>query len=128
MSIREEIRVPGRPELSHSADAVVARGLVFVAGILPVDGAGLLVGANDVVSQARYVFVELARILAAAGSSLAEVARVNVFLTDVDDRARIDPLRQEAFGGSRPASTLVQVSGLAVSGANIEVDAVAVIS
>jgi 2-iminobutanoate/2-iminopropanoate deaminase len=125
---REQIRVSGRPELSHSADAVRARDLVFVAGILPVDAQGTLVGADDVVAQARYVFRELARILAAAGSSLAGVARMNVFLTDVQDRARINPVRREAFGGARPASTLVEVSGLAIPGAKIEVDAVAVVT
>ena len=128
MSVREQIHVPGRPELSHSADAVRTEDLVFVAGILPVDSERTLVGGDDVVLQARYVFGELERILAAGGSSLADVARVNLFLTDVDDRALINPVRQEVFGGARPASTLVEVSGLAISGAKIEVDAVAVVS
>lgn len=125
MMLREEIRVRGRPELSHSTDAVRAGELVFVAGILPVDVAGDLVG-EDVVAQARFVFGELGRILEAAGCSFADVVRVTVFLTDVDDRPGINPIRQEVFGSARPASTLVEVSGLAVPGARIEVDAVAV--
>ena len=53
MSAREDVRVSGRPELSHSADAVRAGGYVFVAGILPVDASGALVGGDDVVAQAR---------------------------------------------------------------------------
>ena len=40
MSARLELRIPGRPELAHSADAVRAGSLVFVAGILPVDVEG----------------------------------------------------------------------------------------
>lgn len=127
MMLREEIRVPGRPELSHSADAVRAGELVFVAGILPVDGKGDLVDDDDVIAQARFVFGELGRILEAAGCSFADVVRVTVFLTDVDDRPKINPIRQEVFGSTRPASTLVEVSGLAVPGAGIEVDAVAVL-
>ena len=71
MSTREEVRVPGRPELSHAADAVRAAGYVFVAGILPVDASGGLVGEGDVVSQARFVFGELDRILAAQGAPSA---------------------------------------------------------
>ena len=128
MTTREDVRVPGRPELSHSADAVRAGGFVFVAGILPVDASGELVGGDDVVAQARFVFGELDRILAAAGSSPGDVTKVSVFLTDVHDRPGINPVRQETFGTARPASTLVEVSGLAVPGAKIEVDAIAAVS
>jgi enamine deaminase RidA (YjgF/YER057c/UK114 family) len=127
VSTREDVRVPGRPELSHSADAVRAGGYVFVAGILPVDAAGRLVGDGDPVAQARFVFGELGRILAAAGCSPPDVTKVSVFLIDVRDRPRINPVRQELFGAARPASTLVQVSGLAVPGAKIEVDAIAAV-
>ena len=66
--------------------------------------------------------------LTAGGSSFADVAKVTVFLTDVDDRAKINPVRQEFFGDTRPASTLVEVSALAIPGAKIEVEAVAVVS
>jgi 2-iminobutanoate/2-iminopropanoate deaminase len=124
-SDREEIRVPGRPELSHSADAVRAGAALFVAGILPVDAESRLVGGDDVVEQARFTFGELGRVLAAAGATFADVVKVTVFLTNVDDRPKINPVRQEVFGVARPASTLVEVSGLAVPGALIEVDAVA---
>ena len=124
MSRRNELRVPGRPELSHSADAVRAGDHVFVAGILPVDASGDLVG-GDAVEQAGFVLDELGRILDAAGCTPADVVKVSVYLTDVDDRPRIDALRQAFFGPARPASTLVEVSGLAVPGAKVEIDAVA---
>jgi enamine deaminase RidA (YjgF/YER057c/UK114 family) len=123
---REEIHLPTRPVLSHSADAVRAGGLVFVAGILPVDRDGGLVGANDVVAQAAHVLGQLEEILAAAACTIGDVVKVTVFLTDVADRPLVNPVRQEVFGETRPASTLVEVSGLAVPGARIEVDAIAV--
>ena len=128
MSTREEIRVSGRLELSHSADAVRAGDALFVAGILPVDFEGRLVGGDDVVEQARFVFGELGRILVAAGVAFADVVKVTVFLTDVDDRPKINPVRQHVFGTARPASTLVEVSGLAIPGALIEVDAIAALA
>ena len=127
MSRREEIRVPGRPELSHAADAVRANDTVFVAGILPVDPEGRLVGGDDTVAQARFVLEELGRILGAAGCAARDVVKVSVYLTAVDDRPRINPLRQAFFGDARPASTLVEVSGLAILGAKVEIDAVAVV-
>ena len=126
---REEIRAAGQAEpISHYTDAVRAEGpLLFVSGVVPVDGAGRLVGGDDVVAQARQVFSNLGSVLAAGGATLADVVKVTVFLTDVDDRARINVVRQEAFGEARPASTLVEIAGLAIPGARIEVDAVAVV-
>jgi 2-iminobutanoate/2-iminopropanoate deaminase len=125
---REEIRAAGQAEpISHYTDAVRAEGpLLFVSGVVPVDGAGRLVG-GDVVAQARQVFSNLGAVLAAGGATFADVVKVTVFLTDVDDRARINVVRQEAFGEARPASTLVEIAALAIPGARIEVDAVAVV-
>jgi 2-iminobutanoate/2-iminopropanoate deaminase len=126
---REEIRAQGQPEpLSHYTDAVRTEGpLLFVSGVVPVDEAGRLVGGGDVVAQTRQVFANLGAVLAAAGASFGDVVKVTVFLTDIGDRARINPVRQEVFGEARPASTLVEISALAVPGAKIEVEAVAVI-
>ncbi len=126
---REEIRAAGQAEpISHYTDAVRAEGpLLFVSGVVPVDGAGRLVGGDDVVAQARQVFSNLGAVLAAGGATFADVVKVTVFLTDVDDRARINVVRQEAFGEARPASTLVEIAALAIPGARIEVEAVAVV-
>jgi 2-iminobutanoate/2-iminopropanoate deaminase len=125
---REEIRVPGQPEpISHYTDAVRAGDLLFLSGIVPVDAEGRLVGDDDVVEQARQVFRNMGDVLAAAGASFADVVKMTVFQTDVDDRPLINPVRQEAFGETRPASTLVEISRLAIPGARIEVEAVAVL-
>ena len=126
--MREEYRVEGMPEpLSHYTDAVRAGELLFISGVVPVDGKGRLLGGEDVVAQATAVFESLGRVLSAAGAAPGDVAKVTVFLTDVDDRARINPVRQAFFGDARPASTLVEISRLAVPGAMIEVEAVAVV-
>jgi 2-iminobutanoate/2-iminopropanoate deaminase len=123
---REEYRVEGLAEpISHYTDAVRAGDLVFVSGIVAVDANGDLVGGDDVVAQARQVFESIEAILGAAGCSFEDVVKVTIFLTDVDDRPRINPVRQEVFGTTRPASTLVEVSRLAVPGAKIEVEAIA---
>jgi 2-iminobutanoate/2-iminopropanoate deaminase len=129
MSRREEIRVPGLAEpISHFTDAVRAGDLLFISGVVPVDGDGNLVRADDVVEQMRQVFANLAAVLAAAGATFADVVKVNVYLTDIADRPRINPVRQEIFGDVRPASTLVEVSALAVPGAKIEIEAVALLA
>jgi 2-iminobutanoate/2-iminopropanoate deaminase len=126
-SRRQEIRVSGQAEpISHYTDAVRADGpLIFLSGIVPVDAQGRLVGGGDVVAQAEQVFANMRAVLAAAGATFADVVKVTVFLTDVDDRPQINEVREEIFGRTRPASTLVEVARLAVPGAKIEVEAVA---
>ena len=125
---RIEFRVPGQAEpISHFTDAVQAGDLLFVSGVVPVDAERRLVGGDDVVAQARAVFANMGEILAAAGCTFADVVKVTVFLTDVDDRPLVNPVRQEVFGETRPASTLVEVSALVIPGARIEVEAVALV-
>jgi reactive intermediate/imine deaminase len=125
---REEFRVEGLPEpFSHYTDAVKAGGLLFVSGIVPIDADGNLVGEGDVAEQARQVFRNMELCLKAAGCGFADVVKVGHFLIDVDDRAKINPVRIEFFGDARPASTLVEVSALVVPGALLEIEAIAAI-
>ena len=125
---REEIRVDGLAEpVSHFTDAVRAGNLLFVSGIVAVDADGKLVGGDDVVAQTRQVFENMRTILATAGCGFEDVVKVTVFLTNVDDRPLINPVRQEVFRSARPASTLVEVSRLVVPGAKVEIEAVAVV-
>ena len=125
---RREYRVEGQAEpISHFTHAVRAGDLLFVSGIVAVDTEGRLVGGDDVVAQARQVFENMGAVLAAAGCAFADVVKVTVYLTDIDDPPRINPVRQEVFGDARPASTLVEVPRLAVEGAKVEVECVALV-
>ena len=110
---------------SHFSDGFVAHNLIFVSGQLPVDGGGRLVGPGDVAQQARQVFENIGAVLAQAGSTLAEIVQLTLFLLDIQDIPRIASVRRELFGEHRPASTAVQVSGLLLEGAKLEINAVA---
>ncbi len=66
--------------------------------------------------------------LSGAGAAPSDVVKVTVYLLDIDDRPLINPVRQAFFGSARPASTLVEVSRLAVPGARLEVEAVALLA
>jgi enamine deaminase RidA (YjgF/YER057c/UK114 family) len=78
-----------------------------------------------VAAQARQVFLNLKLVLDAAGASFADILKVTVYLLDVDDRKKINPVRQEFFGAARPASTLIGVRELAIPGMKVEIEAVA---
>ncbi len=112
------------PPISHYCDAVRFGDLLFISGIPPTDAAGRVV-SDDVAEQARQVFLNMQRVLEAAGAGFADILKVTVYLLDVEDRRKINPVRQEFFGAARPASTLIGVSELAIPGMKVEVEAVA---
>ncbi len=125
---RRELRITGLPEpISHYTDAVIAGDLLFISGVVPVDETGALVAPDDVVAQAEQVFSLIGRVLGGAGATPSDIVKVTVYLLDIDDRPLINPVRQAFFGPARPASTLVEVSRLAVPGARLEVEAVALL-
>ena len=125
MATREELRVKGLNEpISHYTDAVRFGNVLFVSGVAPLDEAGKLVGDGDVVAQTRQVFLNLEKVLRVAHADFADVLKVTVFLTDVADRSKVNPVRQEYFGPAKPASTLIGVKELAVPGMKIEIEAV----
>ncbi len=104
--------------------AVVEDGLVHCSGQIALDpGSGELVD-GDVTVQAERAFANLAIVLEAAGSSLADVIRTGVYLTDVDDFAAMNEAFARTFAGHRPARTTIGVAALPL-GARFEVDCVA---
>ena len=129
MTVREELWAEEVHEpISHYAHGVRVGNLVFVSGCIGADAEGNLVGGDDVAAQARQALLNIQQILAKAGATLADVCKVTVYLTDVDDRPKINPVRQELFGSARPASTLIEISRLAMPGAKVEIEAVAALS
>lgn len=113
------------------SQVVVATGskLVFVSGQEPEDLHGKLVGAGDLAVQARQVFANLGRALAAAGATPAQVARITIYVVDYDRDACLPVIEQARvglFGDHKPADVVLGVATLS-PGYLIEVDAVAVI-
>jgi enamine deaminase RidA (YjgF/YER057c/UK114 family) len=114
---------------SQVAVASAAGRLVFVAGQEPVDAADELVGRGDLGAQARQVFGNLGRALAAVGGKPSDVAKLTIFVANYEPSAIpvIEAARVEVFGDHKPADTLVGVATLSNPDFLIEVDAFAVI-
>lgn len=122
---REELMLDGMaPPVSHYCDAVRFGDLLFISGMVGVDGNGKVIGEGDAARQTRQIFENMGRVLSAFGAGFGDVLKVTVFLTDIDDRARINPVRREFFGAARPASTLVEVSRLVRPELLVEIEAV----
>jgi 2-iminobutanoate/2-iminopropanoate deaminase len=122
---RQEYRVAGLSEpISHYTDAVRFGDMVYISGVAPLDADGELVGRGDPAMQARKIMENTRLILDACGATFANILRVTVYLTNIEDRKEINPVREEFFGRSLPASTLVEVSKLAIPGMLVEIEAI----
>ena len=99
---------------------------IYVSGSTAVKD-GQLAGVGDVAAQARQTLETISAALAQAGSSLADVVRYRIYLTNIADHEQVIPVLGEYFGDIRPAGTLVAVSALIAPEMmiEIEVDAIA---
>jgi reactive intermediate/imine deaminase len=123
---REEVQVTGLPKpISHYTPVVRAGGMVFISGMEPKDEEGATVGKGDVTAQARQVLENIKKCLTAAGATFADVCKVTVYVRNIQDRPKINEVRKQYFGASRPASTLVEISKLANDDYLLEIEAIA---
>lgn len=112
---------------------IVAEGaLLFVAGQIPLDETGSLVGEGDLIAQYRKTLESIQAVVEAAGGTLGEVCLlrhyVTVPLSNSDPQYReLAAVRAEFFEPPYPASTMLQVVGLMEPGVMIEVEAVALV-
>jgi enamine deaminase RidA (YjgF/YER057c/UK114 family) len=117
------------PQATYT-QVVVATGttMVFIAGQEPEDADGNSVAPGDLAAQARHVYANLGRALAAAGARPDQVAKITIYVVDYKSEYLpvIERARVELFGEHKPADTLIGVARLARPEFLIEVDAIAV--
>jgi reactive intermediate/imine deaminase len=99
---------------------------VYLSGQVPIDPAIGTVVDGDFVAQTRQVFENLKAVCEAAGGSFEHVARVGIYLMDLQDFAAVNTVMAEYFDAPYPARSTIQVAGLP-RGARIEIDAVLVL-
>ena len=110
---------------SHYCHGVRAGDRLWISGTVGITADGHI--PDDVVDQFEIAMANLDGVLRAAGGEPHHVVKVQVFLTDIADRAKINPVRARYFGEHRPASTLVEVSALVDPRMKVEIEAEAVI-
>ena len=115
------------PGYTQGIKVTGAQSVLFLAGQVAYDKDGGVAHRGDFKGQAREVFRALKALCEAQGASLANVVKLNTYVTDIRYRADMVPIREEFFGKKAPASTLVQVSALAHPDYLIEIEAIAVV-
>jgi reactive intermediate/imine deaminase len=118
---------PDPYEAFKIAQAYRVGNLIFVSGQAAIDMEGNLVGAGDFDTQAAQVFANLKAVLVAGGSSMAQIVKVNIYLTDMANFPKIVELREAHFTAPYPADTICEVSSLALPELMIEIEATALV-
>ena len=122
----QRIMLPGiMAPVSHYCHAVRAGNLVWVSGVVGMEADGHI--PPDTVAQFDIAMDVLDKCLRAAGAGPEHVTKVQVFMTDISERASINPRRIAYFGEHRPASTLVEVKGLVDPRMKVEIECQAVV-
>lgn len=123
----ERIRIDPDPyEPFRLAQGYRVGDLLFISGQAAIDQSGRIVGVGDFEAQAKQAFENLDRVLRAGGSSLRNVVKVTIFLTDMTNFDKIVTLRGQWFTAPYPADTIVEVRSLYSPDAMIEIEAIAV--
>src|SRR2546422_791350 len=117
---------PYEPLIGFSR-AVRVGDTVYVSGTVAWGEDGKLAGLGDVYAQAKQAIRNIEKALAQAGSSLRDVVRTRVYLTDVSRLKEAAKAHGEAFGEIRPASSFIGVAELAEKEMLVEIEAVAVV-
>jgi len=107
------------------SQAIQTGGMLYVSGQIPLVPATGVLAAGGIEEQTAQVLKNLRAIIEAAGSSLADVVKTTVYITNMDDFARVNAVYGKYFVQDCPARVCVEVSKLP-KGALVEIDAVAV--
>ena len=110
--------VPEPPPNTFS-NCLVVDGQVFMAGQCSM--------GENAYEQSKSILQNIKHLMEAAGGSMADVVKFNVYLTDINDRDQVMKARSEFFKGDFPASTLVEVSQLVYPPLVVEIEATGII-
>ncbi len=108
------------------SQAIVANGMVFCSGQIPIDPATGDFVSEDVSEQTEQVFKNLSAVLEAAGASLESVVKTTVFLADMNDFAAMNEIYGRYFDTNKPARATVQAARLPRD-ARVEIECIALV-
>ena len=106
------------------SQAVWSGSRLFCSGQTPIDPAAGSLVAGGISEQTRQVFANLTAVLQAAGLSLDDVVKVNVYLRDINDFAAMNEVYSTYFTAPYPARTTIQAGALP-RGFAVEIDCIA---
>lgn len=106
--------------------AIKVGNVIEISGTTASDG-DTIVGKGNMYEQAFYIFQKIEKVLVEAGSSLSDVVRTRMYVTNISDWEEAGRAHAHFFGEIKPATTMIEVSGLINKDLLIEIEATAII-
>jgi enamine deaminase RidA (YjgF/YER057c/UK114 family) len=113
---------------AQATSAPAAGRLVFISGMTARNQQGGVTGIGDITAQTHQVCQNLQAAVEAAGGTLEDIVRVDVYVSDIRHFDAIHEVRRQYFTGVAPASTMVEVVKFVSSHYLIEINAIAVVT
>ncbi len=121
---REFIHTDKAPKaIGHYSQAVKVGSTVYLSGQIPLVPTTMKFISDDIRAQITQVFYNLQAVSEASGGSLVDIAKLNVFLTDLQHFPLVNEIMASFFGDVYPARAAIGVASLPM-GAQVEMDAV----
>ncbi|MBN8853996.1 MAG: hypothetical protein BGO55_06375 [Sphingobacteriales bacterium 50-39] len=112
------------PAVGPFSHAVLSNGLFFCSGTIGIDPKTMQLDGSGFEEQMARVFENVKAVLAVKGLTLANVVKVNLYLTDMANYSKMNAAYEKQFGTHKPARTTLTVAGLPL-GAVFEMECVA---
>jgi len=123
--IRDE--AVGEPPEGTWSNCLVIDRHVYIAGMTSRSDEFDTIIGKDSYAQSKVIFDKIKALIEAAGGTMADIVKVNIFLTDVNDRQQVWEARREYFEGDFPVSTLLEISKLVHPDMLVEIEAVGIL-
>ena len=129
MPQRQRISTEDAPAaIGPYSQAIRTGDLLFCSGQIPLEPSTGELVKDEIEGQARRCLQNLAALAEAAGGSLANAVRCTVYLTDMNDFARVNEVYAEFFGDDDPPARVAVAAAALPKGADVEIDAIVVLA
>jgi len=117
----------GEPPEGTWSNCLVVDKHVYIAGMTSRSNEFTTIVGDNAYEQSKVIFDKIKALIEAAGGTMTDIVKVNIFLADINDRQQVWEARREYFDGDFPVSTLLEISRLVHPDMLVEIEAVGVL-
>ena len=100
--------------------------IIFITGQIAMDSSGNAIAPGNYKKQTEYIFENIKNILEESGSTLNDIVKVQIFVTDMDQYSKVSEIRNMYLKDAKPATTLVEINSTVKNGCDVEIEAIAI--